>query len=200
MANRRKLLCIDPGHGMGNAESGAYDPGAVGGGVAEADIALQWALTLKHVATQNGIDVVMTRDDASDVVPVWQRDDLARMRNADWFISLHCNAIGGPRALLARGTETIIADDAGVDSSRWAQQVQRACLLAMGGPDRGVKFERQTPHKKLAVLRSSHRFPSCLLEIGFISNKSDRDKMLRRDVRLAFANNLIAMLVGLKLR
>jgi N-acetylmuramoyl-L-alanine amidase len=63
-------LCIDPGHGMGNIVSGRFDPGASGGGLTEADIVLQWALTGKWVADQLGIAVFLTRDDDRDEDPV----------------------------------------------------------------------------------------------------------------------------------
>jgi N-acetylmuramoyl-L-alanine amidase len=40
-------IALDAGHGYENRQQGSYDSGAVGGGIQEADIALQWALTGK---------------------------------------------------------------------------------------------------------------------------------------------------------
>ncbi|MBA4293493.1 hypothetical protein C0431_11055 [bacterium] len=36
-------ICLDAGHGMSNVVAGRFDPGAVAGGVREADVSLDWA-------------------------------------------------------------------------------------------------------------------------------------------------------------
>lgn len=70
-------LAIDPGHGMSNRKPGVYDPGACAGGYAEAEIALAWALTGKHIAKEFGIEVWLSRDDNTDPDPVGTRDNRA---------------------------------------------------------------------------------------------------------------------------
>ncbi len=45
-------ICLDSGHGHGNRKIGVYDPGAVAAGIAEADIALQWALSGRWILTR----------------------------------------------------------------------------------------------------------------------------------------------------
>jgi|GEM_PF-2010119 len=182
-------LCIDPGHGMGNITS-KYDPGAVGGGVAEADVALQWALALKHVGiTEFGVkpeQIVLTRDDASDVTPVGRRDDVALQNGCTHLLSIHCNAASP----LASGTETLYSEDKGKERSiAFAKLVQKCAVMAVGGKDRGIKSERVTRHKDLSVFGMADRIDSCLLETGFISNYLERQQLLSRDVRMSFARN-----------
>lgn len=179
-------LCIDPGHGMGNRNPGTYDPGAVSSGVAEADIALAWALTIKHVFREAGIEVFLTRDDASDITPVGKRDDRAKAAGCTHFLSLHCNA----GTVAATGTETFYRDD-----MAWARSVNDLAVGVMLLKNRGVKHESQTQHDRLAVMD----FPgkACLLEIGFITHPTDRARMLMRDNRVKFAKGLLNLWKGL---
>lgn len=177
------LVCLDPGHGFESKSEDVYDPGAVAAGVAEADIALAWALTIKHEMVHAGIPVLMTRRSSEDSAPVGRRARFAAMGKATHFLSLHCNAAKNP---LVRGTETFRREP-----SVWASKVHLSALSAMQSKDRGMKLESQSQYSRLAVLSA----PSpCLLEIGFITNPLDRKLMLSREVRLAFAHELIKRL------
>lgn len=171
---------------MSNIRRGVYDPGAVSNGVNEADIALQFALTLKWKLKAAGIDFWLTRDDDTDHTPVAERDDRAEFAACSHFISLHMNA--GP--MLANGTETFYRD---VADMRFANIIHPAAVLALGLRDRGIKHESLTARKRLAIFGFSG--PACLVELGFITNKGDRLRCLDRDTRIAFAD---AMVVELK--
>lgn len=172
-------IAIDPGHGNSNRSEGRYDPGAVAAGVEEADVALQWALTGKWILEREfGLSVWLTRDDDSDPAPVGQRDDRAEAAGCSHFVSLHCNAAD---TSAATGTETFWRDAA---DKPFAQAVQDAAVAAMGRADRGLKKESQSQHSRLAVLDFGG--PSCLLEIGFVTNAIDRARMLERERRVSF--------------
>ena len=162
---------------MGNRDMDSYDPGAGGGGLWEADIALQWALSGRWVLNNQGIATFLTRDDDRDVTPVALRDDQAAAARCSHFISIHCNA-ASPNA---HGTETFYRD---ANDRPWALNVQQAALKSMGLRDRGIKLESQSQHARLAVLNFAP--PACLLELGFITNKHDRAMMVTRECRIAF--------------
>lgn len=180
-------IAIDPGHGMSNRKSGLYDPGAVAFGVAEADIALAWALTGKWMLTQAGIGVWLTRDDDSDPTPVSSRDDRAEAAGCDRFLSIHCNS-AGPEAT---GTETFYRDPA---DRIWATVVQQGALRALGLRNRGLKTEEQSQHSRLAVFDFDG--PACLLELGFIDNPTDRARMQDRNRRIEFWQHIIEAVKG----
>lgn len=180
-------ICLDPGHGHSNRKSGVYDPGAVAGGVTEAGIVLDWALTGKWLAKEYGIEVFLTRDDDSDPTPVGSRDDKAEAAGCNYFLSLHCNAANGQ----ARGTETFYRDSA---DKAFAGIVQAAAMTAMGSKDRGLKSESDSQHTRLAVFDFDG--PCALLEIGFIDSASDRTKMQQRETRIAFWRHLFMALKG----
>lgn len=174
-------LCIDPGHGYSNRVPGRYDPGAVSAGLSEADIVLQWALTLKWVCASRGVEVFLTRDDDRDVTPVATRDDKAEAAGCTHFISLHCNSGGGT------GVEAFYRDakDKGIarialDAALWASAT---------GKDRGLKSEGASQHSRLAVFDFDG--PCTLVELGFIDSEKDRRWLLNRDCRIAFAEKLL---------
>ena len=88
---RRRLIVIDPGHG-------GKDPGATGGrGTREKDVNLAAALELARVLRERGdFEVLLTREE--DVfIPLSERSEQANDKNADLFVSLHCNAAGNKR-------------------------------------------------------------------------------------------------------
>ena len=168
------MLAIDAGHGMMNTGMG-YDPGATarhgGKTYKEADIALEYALTMKQVCIDLGIPYKLTRSVKLQPAPLSRR--VARMKGARALISFHCNAGGGT------GTETIYGDDS---DTRWALAVQDAALKGLELRNRGLKDDSTTRHGKLAILQGS--FPSALLELGFIDNRDDVHRMTERARRL----------------
>jgi N-acetylmuramoyl-L-alanine amidase len=182
-------ICIDPGHGMSNRKSGLLDPGAVSNGVAEKDIVLLWALTLKYYLTKAGIPVFLTRTNDTDVAPVSSRDDRAEAEGCTHFISLHCNA-GESRA---SGTETYYRDAA---DKNFANVIQNLAVGVLGLKSRGLKTEHDSQHSRLAIFDFDGA--ACLLELGFISNSNDRAKMLDLSTRTKFAEKLAEYFKGLK--
>ena len=78
-------IVLDAGHG-------GHDPGNLGNGYREKNIALKVALEVgKLIGKQKDIKVVYTRK--KDVfVELWKRGDIANNIKADLFISIHCDS------------------------------------------------------------------------------------------------------------
>lgn len=174
-------LCIDAGHGRSNRSIGVYDPGAVSRtGLTEADIALDWALTLKWVCAKEGVEFFLTRDDDSDNAPVGQRDEKAELAGCTHFLSIHCNAAGSYNGT---GVESFYRDKR---DEQLAKLALDSVLEVPGCPEtRGVKHERLTHHGRLAIMDFDG--PCTILEIGFITRPSDVKFMVSRNSRLTFA-------------
>lgn len=181
-------LCIDPGHGNKNVSNG-YDPGAQSGGHTEAGIVLLWSETLAWVCHLNHIPFWCTRRNEHDSDPVATRATRAMANGCTHFLALHCNAADTAQA---SGTETYYRDAADL---AWSKVVHPVMLGAMESKDRGYKAEWQSQHSRLAVF--SFDGPCALVEIGFITNPSERDKMLDRERRLAFANALASAILAM---
>ena len=179
-------ICVDPGHGMSNRSPGIFDPGTThteaGTLFREADIVLRYGLTLKDVLRARGIDVFMTRDDNNDVAPVGARAEAARNAGCGCFISFHINSVEDEQA---NGTETLYRDDADI---QFAQRIQNAVVGALGLRDRGLK-----QRSDLAVLR--FQGTAVLIELGFIGNDRDRNRVLEPQVRAAVCE-VIAGAIG----
>jgi N-acetylmuramoyl-L-alanine amidase len=93
----RFVVVLDAGHG-------GKDPGNLGNGFKEKDIALDIVLNIgKELEKHKDIKVIYTRK--TDVfVNLFERGQIANKADADLFISVHCNAFHRP----VYGTETFV--------------------------------------------------------------------------------------------
>jgi len=84
-AQKVYVIVIDAGHG-------GKDPGNLGSGYKEKNIALKVALAVgKKLAIKKDIKVLFTRK--NDVfIDLWKRGDVANQAKADLFISIHCDS------------------------------------------------------------------------------------------------------------
>jgi len=85
-------IIIDPGHG-------GSDAGRVSSsGVQEKDINLDIATDLKNMLIERlGVEVVMTRE-SDDFLTLQERGEIANVKKADLFLSIHCNGWFHPDA------------------------------------------------------------------------------------------------------
>ncbi|OIJ21761.1 hypothetical protein BKP45_03425 [Anaerobacillus alkalidiazotrophicus] len=157
---RNKVIVIDPGHG-GN------DPGAVAHGYREKDIVLNMSLHLKQKLEQAGAKVVMTR--SSDVfVSLSNRTAVAKNANADIFLSIHTNSSTFESA---HGTETFWNRNyERHNSEKLASSLQSKLVQNLGLRDRGVK------EAGFEVIKYT-QMPSVLIELGFLTNKAEAQKL-----------------------
>ena len=91
------VVVLDAGHG-------GHDPGNMGNGFKEKDIALKIVLEVGRQLEKNpNIKVIYTRK--TDVfVNLFERGKIANKANADLFVSVHCNSHNSD----AHGTETFV--------------------------------------------------------------------------------------------
>lgn len=180
-------VCIDPGHGMSNRQTGIFDPGAVhienGFHFREADIALRYGLALKDVFRARRIDVFMTRDDATDHTPVGRRAAMAKAAGCDVLISLHLNDFDDDSS---NGLEVLFRDG---QSKPLAQKLQDALVKLTKMRDR--KIRQRTD---LAVLK--FKGIAALIELGFIANDGDREKLLDAQLRDRIVHTIADVVVA----
>ncbi len=174
-----QTIILDPGHG-------GKDCGALGKITQEKLINLRLAKRLAELLTRMGYNVVLTRNGDSTLT-LEQRTGIASQRKADLFLSLHVNS-AADRSI--SGIETFCLTPSGAPSSNGgtpdyrrlsgnrfdsnnimlAYCMQRNLLVKTGAEDRGVKRAR------FQVLRDVN-CPAVLIEIGFISNRAEEQKM-----------------------
>lgn len=173
LAGSTPYIVIDPGHG-------GHDPGPVYGGVSEAQLNLQTARYLYDILDADSrYEVTMTRF-SNDFIPLTDRARRANNLDADIFISIHYNAIGGANAGTARGIETFVQHAGGYttnrnafssnpriqESLRLADNVQSLLVSRTGLRNRGVRGNN------LNVLRNTE-MPAILVELGFMDNPTE---------------------------
>lgn len=110
------------------------------------------------------------------------RQDTARRvpTSNDFVIDLHFNAHGNPQA---RGTETIVSDDATELELRMASRLAHATADSLEIPLRGIKSESETPHRRLAMLHLTPQ--SIILEVCFCTSPEDVEQYRRHRRKIA---------------
>ena len=98
----------------------------------------------------------------------------------DFVIDLHFNAHGNPQA---RGTETIVADDATELELRMASRLAHVTADALNIPLRSIKSELETPHRRLAMLHLTPQ--SIILEVCFCTSPEDVEAYRNNREKLA---------------
>ena len=188
--NTKRSIFLDPGHG-------GSDSGAVSGGVREKDLTLSVYNKVSSKLASLGYTVLTSRNVDKDVDLV-DRADQANKANADMLLSIHFNA--GGRGI-ARGIETYYyqSQEDRVPkinkenhnnaerlerSRKLANKVQQNLLYQTGANDRGVK------RASFTVLRETS-IPSILVELGFIDNPEERNKIKTNEYQERLANGIV---------
>lgn len=180
-----KIVVIDAGHGK-------TDPGASGNGLVEKEVNLDIMLRVYDLFEANSnIKVYATRLDDSYPTNV----NRAKMANsvADLFVSIHQNS---NTSATPNGTEvlyTVHATDVSgkLTSQIAAQFMQNYIVKAMGTTDRGIKNRTD-----LIVLNQT-TIPAVLVEVGFLSNKADADKLSQDSYKDAAAQAIYSAIVDM---
>lgn len=161
------IVVLDCGHG-------GYDSGALGGTAKEKEltytILYTYAKSYFNKASSN-VKAYWTRHDDT-FVTLNDRAAYAKSIGADLFISLHMNSASPS----AKGTEVFysLSNNSklknGLNSQTMASMFLKSMVSVMGTTNRGVKTAKYVVIHKNTV-------PAILIELGFISNSSERAKL-----------------------
>lgn len=165
-----KIIILDAGHG-------GKDPGALQGTILEKDINFKIVCTyLKNFFENSDIKVYYTRE-TDTYISLSERADLAAEVGADLFISLHMNTFTSSSA---KGTQVYYSSannkklSSGFSSSVLAKKLVNKISTAIGTKNRGCSDENYYVTKYNSV-------PAVLIELGFMTNKSDLAKLTSSD-------------------
>src|SRR5690625_1623719 len=163
ITSNNKTVVIDAGHG-------GSDPGASGNGLYEKELTLEIAQKVKKLLQSAGFKVIMTRSNDT-YVSLEERSSIANNSNADIFVSIHINAGGGT------GIETYWYGKHEPEKSKaLATALQEEVIKGTNSVDRGVKGSIDGKKGNFHVIRETE-VPSALIELGFIDNKNDAEKL-----------------------
>lgn len=124
-ADPRPVIVLDPGHG--GIDTGTRAPN----GITEKSLVLDFAVLLRDKLEKTGkYRVVMTRTDDT-FIPLGERVRLARARQAQLFISIHCDALArGDGAAEGATIYTLSEHASDAEAARLAEAENRADLIA----------------------------------------------------------------------
>ncbi len=189
-----RTIMIDAGHG-------GKDPGAVANGVEEKDINLRMAKLLGRSLQEQGFEVHYTRT-TDKFIPLEERTAMANARNADLFISLHCNAL---KDASVRGLEVyylnlatdaqavrVAARENGVSAKKISDmQFILSDLMLNSKINESRQMAALVEQETLRAMRPRHglvshgskgaffyvltgaRMPSILVELGYLTNAAE---------------------------
>lgn len=167
-------IVIDAGHG-------GKDSGAVGSKYKEKDIVLSISKKVNSKLQALGFKTIMTR--STDVyLSLSERYRIANNNNADAFVSIHANATSSSSV---HGIETLYKN-----YKTLANDIQNELIKKTGAKSRGLKYRSD-----LAVLNGT-KMPSALVEVGFISNASEENKMGTNSYQESLANGIVEGIVN----
>ena len=176
LTNDEFVIVIDAGHG------GETSPGCSYENVYEKEIVLDIAKKLESKLKKQKIKVVMTRNSDTDVSLI-ERCNIANQNHANLFISIHVNSLD--KDTVTNGIETWynpVKDD---KSSVFANCIQQEVIASTNAKNLGTKSSEE-----LVVIRETN-MPSCLLEIGFITNKQERNNMIKSSYQDKIVDGII---------
>ncbi len=165
-ANLSLKVCIAPAHG------GASDRGAVSpdGETAECDQNLELGMLVKECLEKSGVTVIMTRE-TDEKLSISERCSLANQAGADLYVSLHRNSVSGDETLC--GTELWINNNDPKYDRTLAENILEKLVEVGISENRGVKTGYSGLPEQNYQVNIDAVMPSCLLELGFLTNSVD---------------------------
>ncbi|WP_225231099.1 N-acetylmuramoyl-L-alanine amidase [Solibacillus faecavium] len=174
-AVKDRIIVLDPGHG-------GKDPGAVKKNAREKEIVLKVANLVKQKLEKDGATVKMTR--IGDTFPsLEERVKYAKNENGEIFISLHANAASKETA---KGTETFYSVTSNANEKEdfaLATAINNEIVKNAKMYNRGVK-------RADYVVIKGQVMPAVLVELGFLTNSEDYNKLVSDDYIEIFAQSI----------
>ena len=133
----------------------------------EKDDNLEVALQVKKELEKHNVRVVLTRKDDT-FVTLENRCRMANLRRADLFVSIHRNSSKN-----GDGVEIWVSQESDEISEKLANDILSHLEKVGIQSNRGVKSGTSENKGSDYFVNKNTKMPSCLIELGFISNAKD---------------------------
>ena len=220
-AKKKKIIVIDPGHG-------GKDPGAISGKLYEKDVVFKLAKKIEKLSKNyDGIEVKLTRN--KDIfLPLEERAAIANTMNGDLFISLHANSfkdrnVGGLEIYHLDNTRDDYASKLARVENKISENVTLLDTILVDmtmsyyvgdsldyatGIGKGLKKDLKKYGVKirgynkgaLFYVLVGARMPSLLFEIGYITNKTERELLQKDEYLETIARSLLDSIAASKVK
>jgi len=178
-----KIIVVDAGHG--GKDSGTYSKGEQ---YYEKDINLSILLYLKELLDQEDIKVYYTRT-TDQTVFLNPRVKLANDVEADFFLSIHCNA---NESSVPSGTEILynqLDQTKGFQSKQLAQLCLEEITNITHNGNRGL-----AGGSEMVIIKKAN-MPVALSEVAFMSNQEDLEFLLKEENKKNIAGALSKVII-----
>ncbi len=174
------VVCIDAGHG-------GDDVGAILDKRYEKNDTLEIAKLVKKYLKKQNIKVVMTRD-KDKAVSLEERCNLANRKNAKLFVSIHRNS-----AKTGNGIEIWCNSAKREEDTDLANAIIEKLQNTDIQKNRGVKYGTIDGENSDYYVLKNTNMPSCLIELGFITDEKDNQLLdnYKKDYAKAIADGIV---------
>ena len=175
------VVVLDAGHG-------GHDPGNLGNGYQEKNIALQIVLQAgKELSQQKDIKVVYTRKDDS-FVDLFARGEIANKANADLFVSVHCDSHSSD----AQGAGTFVLGlHANKQNFEIAKKENSVIYLEDDYATRYSEYDINSPESIIGLTIMQEEFLEKSIELGKMMQSNFTRKLKRKDRQVKQAGFIV---------
>lgn len=159
-SNHKIVVCIDAGHG-------GDDVGAILDKRYEKDDTFEIAKLVKKYLKKQDVKVIMTRKKDKSV-SLEERCKIANNKKADFFISIHRNS-----AKTGNGIEIWCNSSKREEDTNLANTILEKLQNTGIQKNRGVKYGTINGENSDYYVLKNTNMPSCLIELGFITDERD---------------------------
>ena len=176
------IVVLDAGHG-------GHDPGNLGNGYLEKDIALQIVLKAgKELEKNPDIKVVYTRKDDT-FIDLYVRGQIANEANADLFVSVHCDSYSNPKAFGA-GT-FVLGLHANRQNFEVAKKENSVIYLEDDYEQRYAQYDINSPESVIGLTIMQEEFLQQSILLGKELQDNFTQKLKRKDRKVKQAGFIV---------
>src|SRR5690606_37419537 len=165
------VVVLDAGHG-------GHDPGNLGNGYLEKNIALKIVLKVGEILEGNpNIKVIYTRKDDT-FVDLYRRGEIANKANADLFVSVHCDSHSSD----AHGAGTFVLGlHANKQNFEIAKKENSVIYLEDNYESRYAAYDINTPESIIGLTIMQEEFLDQSIELAKLMQDNFSKKLKRND-------------------
>ena len=192
----RITVCIDPGHGFGDAGTTSEYLGDW----SEKDVTMSIATMLQTELEKLGYLVHMlhdgitipvnAKDDGNNLFRPAERIEAVRDIDIDYYVSIHCDAYAADESVMG----TRVYYSSGTAFTRKSKAAANDIKDAINGVLPRAKKTRviEKSYKEAYYVIREAPVPSSLIEVGFVTNPTDAANMLDEEWRQTIAEGIAA--------
>ena len=151
----KKTIVIDVGHG-------GHDKGATANEFNEKDIALNIANKIKQLNENSNLEIILTRDNDEFLSPKDRTKKINKLK-PNLVISLHTNSSSD----INKNGKKIFISDKNIQKEKSGHLAMK---LLFSLKDKNVEIKKANFY-----LLNNIEYPFALIELGYLSNKNDRE-------------------------